>query len=521
METTDRAAGLLLHPTSLPGGHGIGDLGAAAYAWVDFLAAAKHHLWQVLPLGPTGYGDSPYQSFSAFAGNPNLISLDQLVAQGLLEPADLEGAPTNDGPIDYGAVIPFKEAALRRAFERFEEGGAVEQRASFERFCEAQAYWLDDYALFMALKEAHGGEGWNTWDEGLRTRKKRPLARFAAEHAESIRRRKVWQWLFYEQWLRLKAYANARDIRIIGDIPIFIAYDSADAWANPELYYFDDQGNPEVVSGVPPDYFSETGQRWGNPIYRWKRMEKRGFAWWVSRFRSSLDFYDLIRVDHFRGFESYWEIPAENPTAKDGRWVKGPGQALFDTLKRELGELPIIAEDLGVITPEVEKLRDDNGLPGMKVLQFAFAGGGADPYLPHNYAPNCVVYTGTHDNDTTRGWFDAAPEAERDFVRRYLGRDDRAVVWELIRLAYTSVARFAVVPVQDVLGLGSETRMNTPGAAQGNWSWRLAEGQLEGWVAPALADMAEMYNRVPGAAPTDTPYRQSVTESDIEEADAG
>jgi 4-alpha-glucanotransferase len=321
--------------------------------------------------------------------------------------------------------------------------------------------------------------------------------------------------------LELKAYANARDIRIIGDIPIFIAYDSADAWANPELYYFDDQGNPEVVSGVPPDYFSETGQRWGNPIYRWKRMEKRGFAWWVSRFRSSLDFYDLIRVDHFRGFESYWEIPAENPTAKDGRWVKGPGQALFDTLKRELGELPIIAEDLGVITPEVEKLRDDNGLPGMKVLQFAFAGGGADPYLPHNYAPNCVVYTGTHDNDTTRGWFDAAPEAERDFVRRYLGRDDRAVVWELIRLAYTSVARFAVVPVQDVLGLGSETRMNTPGAAQGNWSWRLAEGQLEGWIAPALADMAEMYNRVPGAAPTDTPYRQSVTESDIEEADAG
>jgi 4-alpha-glucanotransferase len=517
MDTTDRAAGLLLHPTSLPGGHGIGDLGAAAYAWVAFLAAAKHHLWQVLPLGPTGYGDSPYQSFSAFAGNPNLISLDKLVAQGLLEPADLEGAPTNEGPIDYGAVIPFKEAALRRAFERFREGGNSEQQASFERFCAAQAYWLGDYALFMALKEAHGGEGWNTWDEELRTRKKRPLARFAAEHAESILRRKVWQWLFYEQWLELKTYANAQDIKIIGDIPIFIAYDSADAWANPELYYFDDQGNPEVVSGVPPDYFSETGQRWGNPIYRWKKMEKRGFAWWVSRFRSSLDFYDLIRVDHFRGFESYWEIPAENPTAKDGRWVKGPGQALFDTLKRELGELPIIAEDLGVITPEVEKLRDDNALPGMKVLQFAFAGGGADPYLPHNYTPNCVVYTGTHDNDTTRGWFENAPESERDFVRRYLGRDDRAVVWELIRLAYTSVARFAVVPVQDVLGLGSDTRMNTPGAAQGNWSWRLSEGQLESWLAPALADMAEMYNRVPGAAPTDTPYRQSVTETEIEE----
>jgi 4-alpha-glucanotransferase len=514
----ERTAGLLLHPTSLPGGHGIGDLGAQAYAWVDFLAVAKQHLWQVLPLGPTGYGDSPYQSFSAFAGNPNLISLDRLVEQDLLENADLENAPSNDGRIDYGAVIPFKEAALRRAFETFQKGATSEQRAAFEAFCEAQAYWLDDYALFMALKEAHGGGAWNSWDEPLRTRKKRALQRFAQDYAESIVRRKVWQWLFYGQWHDLKDYANGKAIKIVGDIPIFIAFDSADAWANPELFYFDEEGNPEVVSGVPPDYFSATGQRWGNPIYRWKKMERRGFEWWVSRFRSSLEFYDLIRVDHFRGFESYWEIPAENDTAEDGRWVKGPGQALFDALKKELGELPIIAEDLGIITPAVEQLRDDNGLPGMKVLQFAFAGGGTDPYLPHNYAQNCVVYTGTHDNDTTRGWFDAAPEAERDFVRRYLGREDHAVVWELVRLAYASVARYAVVPLQDALQLGSEARMNTPGAAVGNWGWRFGEGQLEPWLAPALADMVETYNRVPGAAATDTPYRQSVTETGVEEA---
>lgn len=515
----DRAAGILLHPTSLPGGHGIGDLGDAAYRWVDFLEAAKHHLWQVLPLGPTGYGDSPYQSFSAFAGNPNLISLEKLVGEGLLNSEALANPPGSaDGRIDFGAVIPFKEAALRQVFDTFQKSATAEQRSAFEAFCEAQSYWLEDYALFMALKEAHGGEGWNSWDEALRTRKKPALKRFVKDHAESILRRKVWQWLFYRQWLELKGYANSKNIKIIGDIPIFIAYDSADAWANPELFYFDDAGNPEVVSGVPPDYFSKTGQRWGNPIYRWKRMEKGGFAWWVERFRSCLEFYDLIRVDHFRGFDAYWEIPADNPTAEHGRWVKGPGQALFDALKTGLGDLPIIAEDLGIITPDVERLRDDNGLPGMKVLQFAFAGGGSDPYLPHNYASeNCAVYTGTHDNDTTRGWYDGASEAEKDYIRRYLARDDSNIVWELIRLAYSSVARYAVVPLQDVLQLGTETRMNTPGEAAGNWGWRLGEGQLEPWLAPALAELVDLYNREPGAAAADTPYRQSVTESTIEE----
>ena len=515
----ERSAGLLLHPSSLPGGHGIGDLGAHAYAWIDFLAAAKQGLWQVLPLGPTGYGDSPYQSFSAFAGNPNLISLDGLLEQGLLTSADLENAPANTGTVDYGTVIPFKDAALRRAAETFQDVATDEQQSEFRKFCDDQAYWLDDYALFMALKEAQGGAAWNSWDEALRTRKKRALAKFIGENEVGITRHKVWQWFFYAQWLALKDYANARGIQIIGDIPIFIAYDSADAWANPELYYFDDEGNPEVVAGVPPDYFSKTGQRWGNPLYRWKKMQKRDFAWWVSRFRSSLDFYDLIRVDHFRGFESYWEIPAENPTAEHGRWVKGPGQALSDTLKKELGDLPIIAEDLGIITSEVEQLRDDNDLPGMKVLQFAFAGGGTDLYLPHNYTENFVVYTGTHDNDTTQGWYDTAPENERDFVRRYLGHDDRGIVWELVRLAYSSVAKYAVVPLQDALQLGSDARMNTPGQAGGNWGWRFEEGQLESWLAPALADLTEMYNRVPGAEAEDTPYRQSVTETEIEEAE--
>lgn len=514
----DRAAGLILHPTSLPGGHGIGDLGAQAYRWVDFLEAAKQHLWQVLPLGPTGYGDSPYQSFSAFAGNPYLISLNKLVEAGLLSEDALADAPTfPEGRVDYGGVIPFKVEMLGRAFEHFKAHASASQEASFERFCEVQGYWLDDYARFMALKDHHEGRPWNEWDEDLRTRKKRALARFESENQDDVLRYKVWQWFFYEQWFALRLYTNEKGIQIVGDIPIFIAFDSADAWANPDLFYFDKAGNPEVVAGVPPDYFSKTGQRWGNPLYRWKKMEKRGFAWWVSRFRSSLDFYDLIRVDHFRGFESYWEIPADQPTAEHGRWVKGPGQALFSALKGALGDLPIIAEDLGIITPAVEGLRDDNGLPGMKVLQFAFAADGSDPYLPHNYTENCVVYTGTHDNDTTLGWYWSAPEAERDYVRRYLGRDDSAVPWELIRLAYSSVARYAVFPLQDVLSLGSEARMNTPGAAEGNWSWRLTEGQLGTWVAPALAEMAVTYGRVPGAAPVDTPYRQSVTETDVQE----
>jgi 4-alpha-glucanotransferase len=497
LEAFQRSAGLLLHPTSLPGRGGIGSLGEAAFRWVDFLKAAGQRLWQVMPLGPTSYGDSPYQCFSAFAGNPLLIDLEALVAEGLLKAEALAKLPTfPEDRVDYGAVIPFKLGILREAHAHFECAASAEQRRAFAAFCEAEKGWLDDYALFMALKEAHGGRVWNAWDAPLRRRDAAALQKAAREHARSIERHKFWQWCFFEQWLALKRYANARAIRVIGDIPIFIAFDSADAWANPELYYFDEDGNPTVVAGVPPDYFSATGQRWGNPLYRWEVMAERGFDWWIARFRAALTLYDLVRIDHFRAFEAYWEIPAGEPTAASGRWVEGPGQAFFDALEDALGELPIIAEDLGLITPEVEALRDANDLPGMKVLQFAFGEDASHPYLPHNYPRNCVVYTGTHDNDTTRGWFESASERERDFVRRYLARGDEKVALELVRLACASVADLCIVPVQDVLDLGSEARMNTPGSAHGNWSWRLREAQLEPWVAPWLSELATLYGRL-------------------------
>ena len=514
MELT-RDSGLLLHPTSLPGPHGVGDLGAEAYRWVDFLVEAGQGLWQLMPLGPTGFGDSPYQCFSAFAGNPYLISLERLVEDGFLDADALADIP--DFPaerVDYGAVIPFKLERLTRAYRYFMENKTGEQQAQFRKFCEAQAGWLEDYALFMACKEAHGGGSWSAWDEGIRARHPEALEAWGGRLENEIDKHKVWQWFFYEQWLALRAYANGKDVKIIGDIPIFIAYDSADAWSNPELFHFDESGNPTVVAGVPPDYFSETGQRWGNPLYRWDVMKKNGFAWWISRIRSTLEFFDFVRIDHFRGFEAYWEIPADEPTAVHGRWVEGPGQPFFDAVKEALGDLPIIAEDLGVITPEVEVLRDENNLPGMKVLQFAFADGAADPYLPHNYPHHCVVYTGTHDNDTTRGWYETAPEKEQDMVRRYLARDGSNAAWSLVRLAFSSVADFAVVPLQDVLGLGSDARMNTPGAAAGNWGWRYTPEQLAPWVAPSLREMTELYGRLGEEEAADTPYRQTVTHDD-------
>jgi 4-alpha-glucanotransferase len=352
----------------------------------------------------------------------------------------------------------------------------------------------------MACKEAHGGKSWNAWDEDIRARRPGALTAWRERLRAEADRQKYWQWLFYEQWLAVKRYANAQGIKIIGDIPIFIAYDSADAWANPELYFFDEAGSPTVVAGVPPDFFSETGQRWGNPLYRWDKMKEDGYRWWVARFKSTLDFVDFIRIDHFRGLEAYWEIPAAEPTAVKGRWVKGPGQDFFDAVKDALGDLPIIAEDLGIITPPVEALRDRNGFPGMKVLQFAFAGPPTDPYLPHNYERNCVVYTGTHDNDTTAGWYAGAPEEERDLVRRYLASDGTAVAWDLIRAAFSSVADVAVAPLQDVLGLGSEARMNTPGVAAGNWGWRYLPGMLDPNLAGALHDMSNVYGRSPEEA---------------------
>lgn len=515
----ERSSGILLHPTSLPGGHGIGDLGDDAHRWVDFLAAGGQRLWQLMPLGPTGYGDSPYQCFSAFAGNPYLISLDRLHETGLLTQSDLADAPDgNPSQVDYGAVIPYKLDRLERAANRFRETADDGARAAFDAFCEAQAHWLDDYTLFMAIKEAHGGNAWNTWNEDLRLRNDAALARARTEHAEAIERQKLWQHFFDRQWRAVKDHANESGIQIVGDIPIFIAYDSADAWANPDLFFFDEEGNPTVVAGVPPDYFSETGQRWGNPLYRWKKMRENGYRWWIRRFESTLEFVDIVRVDHFRGFEAYWEIPADEPTAENGRWVRGPGQEFFDAIQAALGDLPIIAEDLGVITPGVEQLRDDNDLPGMKVLQFAFAGDASDAYLPHNYDHNYLVYTGTHDNDTTNGWYAKAPEAERDYVRRYLARGDENIAWELIRLAQRSVADIAIYPLQDALGLGSEARMNTPGQPAGNWTWRFTWDQVGYWLAPALDEMTVLYGRSGAGSQQDTPYRQSVTESEVEEA---
>jgi 4-alpha-glucanotransferase len=509
----DRRSGLLLHPTSLPGKYGIGTLGQEAFNWINFLEEAGQRLWQVMPLGPTGYGDSPYQCFSAFAGNPYLINLEQLVSENLLSESDLQNAPNfSDDTVDYGPVISFKLEMLNRAFQHFTNSATTEQRDRFNVFTQSKTSWLEDYALFMACKEAHGGKSWNHWDEGVRSRNPEALSEWRSKLTNEISKQKFWQWLFYEQWTKVKEYANSKDIKIIGDIPIFIAFDSADAWSNPDLFYFDETGNPTVIAGVPPDYFSKTGQRWGNPLYRWDVMKQQNYAWWIERFKGTLELVDIVRVDHFRGFEAYWEIPASEETAIKGAWVKAPGADLFKTVREVLGELPIIAEDLGVITPEVEKLRDDAGFPGMKVLQFAFAADAADPYLPHNYVKNCVVYSGTHDNDTTKGWYAQASEKEHDFVRRYLARGDDNIAWDFIRLAFSSVADTAVVPLQDVLGLGTEGRMNTPGLPSGNWSWRFRWGQVPYWVAPQLKDMATLYGRIQSEGPVDTPYRQSTLE---------
>jgi 4-alpha-glucanotransferase len=501
-----RASGVLLHPTSLPGGHGIGDLGPEATKFVDFLVAARQQWWQVLPLGPTGYGDSPYQSFSAFAGNPLLIDLCGLVKQGWLDEQALEGAPANDGPVDFGAVVTFKQKALRLAYAGFQIKAGGADREAFAAFCREQAAWLDDYALFMALKDAHGGQCWNQWEPALATRQKAALTKAKKAHADAIGYYQFSQWDFARQWGELKAHANQRGERLIGDLPIFVAYDSADAWSNRELFYLDAEGNPTVVAGVPPDYFSETGQLWGNPLYRWDVMAKKNYAWWVARVRQALALYDLIRIDHFRGFEAYWEVPAGEDTAINGRWVKGPEGKLFKALQKALGaDLPIIAEDLGLITPEVEALRDGFKLPGMKILQFSWS----DPsnaYLPHNYVPNCVAYTGTHDNDTTRGWFDDAPEAERDFALKYLRTDEEGFTWAMIREVLASVACLAVVPAQDLLDLGSEARMNMPATASGNWAWRVGPDDLTPAIAARLADFTVMFGRTPEAAETKLPH---------------
>ncbi len=507
---SSRSSGILLHPTSLPGRFGVGDLGAAAYEFVDFLEETGQSLWQVLPLGPTGYGDSPYSCFSAFAGNPLLISLGALVDDGLLDQNDIDNAPEFPSHrVDYGSAIEFKSAMLKKAHANFIENGSDQLKDEYLAFAGETSWWLEDYTTYRAIKDAHGGREWTRWEPFLRDREDKAIYFFRENHAVEISAQKFYQYLFFKQWLGLASYANEHGVKIIGDAPIFVAHDSADVWANRELFHLDEEGSPTLVAGVPPDYFSHTGQLWGNPIYRWDLMKENGYQWWIERLRQALTMVDILRLDHFRGFEKYWAVPAGEPTAVNGRWEEGPGADFFDAVRKAFneGELPIIAEDLGYITPEVIALRDQFEFPGMQVLQFAFGiDPQADAYKPYNYVKNSVVYTGTHDNDTTAGWFttDGAGDTtrshdevggERALALKYLGTDGHEINWDFIRLALGSVADTAIIPLQDVLGLGREARMNVPARESGNWSWRYTADQLTPEIRRRLAEMAEVYGR--------------------------
>ena len=496
---TRRAAGVLLHPTSLPGRYGVGDLGDELTVFLDWAASAGMQYWQVLPLNPPGYGNSPYGCLSSFAGSPLLISPQRLLQDRLLS-AEAMAESTVPGfashEVDYDVAWPWKMAMLREAWAHFAQA-PQEQRHAFEAFehDDDKKSWLDDFATFMAIKETHGGAAWWQWESSLARHEKGALRKVKRDLADEIRFHKFVQWLFFSQWTAVRHAANARGVKILGDVPIYVARDSADVWAGRELFQLDEHGNPTVVAGVPPDYFSATGQRWGNPLYRWDVMAADNYKWWVARVRANLAFADVVRLDHFRGFAAYWEIPAHEPTAIHGRWMPGPGHALFNALREAVGALPLIAEDLGFITPEVHELRRGVRLPGMKILQFGFAQADS-PHLPHRFEAESVVYTGTHDNDTARGWYETAPEHERELARAYLGNDSADFPWSLIRTAYTSVADIAIVPVQDILGLGSEARMNTPGAEKHNWAWRLASGALTREHAGRLRRLAEITGRI-------------------------
>lgn len=491
-----RSSGILLHPTSLPGPFGSGDLGASSYQFIDWLVSAGQTLWQMLPLGPAGMANSPYMSNSAFAGSPLLIDLQDLCTLGWLTQEDITGTVFHDcTKIDYTAVINFRMANLLKASEKFFLQADESNRKTFNKFCREEKSWLDDYALFQALNQQHGWKQWTYWQPDLVERKPKALKKARTELKNLIDFHKFIQWCFARQWQKLKLYAHERNVKLIGDIPIFVAHHSADVWSNPTDFYLDEKGMPTVVAGVPPDYFSEDGQRWGNPLYRWNVMKKQKYQWWINRFRRSFDLFDIVRIDHFRGFEAYWEIPAKEKTARIGTWVKGPGEDLFKAVKRALGTLPIIAEDLGVVTPGVVALREKFNFPGMKVLQFAFSTDANDVFLPHNYERNFVVYTGTHDNDTTKGWYEKAPECERDFVRRYCKTDGHEINWDLIKAALQSVADIAILPLQDVLDLGTEGRMNYPGTVDGNWEWRFLWEWVRPEIAPRLLELTTLYGR--------------------------
>ncbi len=492
-----RSSGLLLHPTSLPGKYGIGEIGKSAYRWIDFLLESKQSIWQILPLGPTSYGDSPYQVTSVFAGNPLLIDLKSLANAGYISPNDLKKSPEfPDNCVDFKSVIEWKMPLLLEAFNRFSEIAKESDIEGFAHFCSAyDDVWLAEFALFMAIKNQFGKRAWWEWPVELKLRDADSLAQIRNQLRHEIRAQKFLQYQFFKQWTNLKNYANQHGIQILGDMPIYVSHDSADLWANQDKFCLDDRGIPVVVAGVPPDYFSETGQLWGNPIYKWDVMEKNGFRWWIERVRTTLQYVDVIRIDHFRGFEAYWKVAYGEETAINGRWVKGPGHVFFDKLLEALPQIPIIAEDLGVITPEVSTLRDRYGFPGMKILQFAFSSDSTNRDLPDNYNKACVVYSGTHDNDTTHGWFKTISEKEREYCIRYLGKNPKDIAWDLMRLACASTADLAIYTMQDVLSLGSEARMNFPGRASGNWTWRLKPSQLSRKYIKKLAKMTEIYGR--------------------------
>jgi 4-alpha-glucanotransferase len=510
-----RASGILLHPTSLPGPFGVGDLGPAAFLFADFLHDAGQSFWQVLPLGPTGYGDSPYAGYSAFAGNSLLISPEKLVAEALLNQSEVEEENESGDEGDFGRAYEIKDRLLKQAFARFQSTAGDRYRREFETFVGMNSWWLNDYALFRALKTEQGGNSWYEWEPALARREPSALESARTRLSDQVESHKFAQFLFFKQWSELKAFCHARGVQLIGDLPIFVARDSADVWTNPDQFKLDADGAPTVVAGVPPDYFSATGQYWGNPLYNGDRMLDDGFRWWIARVRAGLQMFDVVRIDHFRGFAACWEIPAGDTTAERGRWVESPGKECFAAIKNALGELPIIAEDLGVITSDVEKLRDDFGFPGMRVLQFAFSGDPTNADLPHNYQRNVVVYTGTHDNDTAAGWFNsnagesstrsvAEIAAERDFCLKYLHGNGAEIHWDFIRAALSSVANTAIFPLQDVLGLGSEARMNLPNTSHGNWHWRFRDGDLSAEHAVRLREMTETYGRIRAEDPAES-----------------
>ncbi|WP_081256277.1 4-alpha-glucanotransferase [Streptobacillus moniliformis] len=487
-----RKAGILLHPTSLSGKEGIGTLGFEAYRFIDFLKKSKQKLWQIFPLGPTGYGDSPYQCFSAFAGNPYLIDLETLVHEGYLDSTvlDINFGDSKEN-IDYGMIYTNKLPILRSAFEKFNI-----ENEDFIKFNIENDYWLDNYSLFAALKTYFNGESWLNWSSELKNRDNEAIKEYKVKLADEINYQKFLQYIFFKQWSSIKSYANQNGIEIIGDIPIFVSMDSADAWSNPEIFLFDKDRNPVKVAGVPPDYFSATGQLWGNPLFDWNKLKETGYKWWIDRVKANLSLYDIIRIDHFRGFESYWAVNYGETTAINGKWEKGPGIDLFNAIKKSLGEINIIAEDLGILTDEVVELKESAGFPGMKILQFAFDKDPENEYLPHNYEKNTVVYTGTHDNDTTNSWYFKLNDMQKGEVRDYLNvSDDSYIVYSMIRLALRSVAETAIIPMQDYLNLGEFARINTPGLASGNWQWRLNGWELNDDLASTIAHITEIYGR--------------------------